>query len=164
VGNYVVEVNNERVWALTRHLWALAQHVRRGQAASPHNASTVQLLALTAEHGRLRPVDIMKLLDLTAPSATRYVQALEQAGQVDVVADPNDGRTYVIEINDTGREVLAALRRDLLDAMGPVLEDFSADEVATLLELLGKLTASMAAHSHGRPVKTTRKNRWRVNG
>ncbi|WP_018681855.1 MarR family winged helix-turn-helix transcriptional regulator [Actinokineospora enzanensis] len=157
-----MEVTNNQSWALVRQLWTVAQHVRRGQAASPHNAVTVQLLALAAEHGPLRPQDVVSLLDVTAPSATRYVQALEQAGQIDVIADANDGRTYLIQVNEKGREVLDSLRDDLLEAMRPVIGDFDQEEIETLLDLLGRLTASMAEHAQTRPARPSRKNRWRA--
>lgn len=158
-----MEVTTDQMWALVRQLWTITQHVRRGQAASPHNAVTVQLLALAAERGPLRPQDVVNLLDVTAPSATRYVQSLEQAGQIDVIADANDGRTYLIQINDKGREVLDSLREDLLEATRPIFDDFAGEELETLLELLNRLTASMATHARARPVKQARKNRWRAS-
>jgi DNA-binding MarR family transcriptional regulator len=156
-----MEVTTAQMWALVRQLWTITQHVRRGQASSPHNPVTVQLLALAAERGPLRPQDVVNLLDVTAPSATRYVQALEQAGQIDVIADAKDGRTYLIQINDNGREVLSALREDLLEAMRPIFDDFGGKELDTLLELLDRLTVSMATHSRARPARQARKNRWR---
>jgi DNA-binding MarR family transcriptional regulator len=158
-----MEVTTGQVWTLVQQLWTVTQYVRRGQASSPHNAVTVQLLALAAERGPLRPQDVVSLLDVTAPSATRCVQALEQAGQIDVIADTNDGRTYLIRINEKGRDVLDSLREGLLEAMQPIVDDFAGEDIDKLLELLGRLTVSMAKHSRARPVRQAGKNRWRAS-
>lgn len=156
-----MKTNTARRWAVLRQLWTLAQYVRRGQAASPHNPVNMQLLALAAEREQLRPHDVVSLLEITAPSATRYVQALEQAGQVDVVPDPADGRTYLIQITDIGRDALATVREELLETMQPVFDGFTAAELDTLLDLLGRLTTTMGEQYRSRPALRPRKNRWR---
>lgn len=158
-----MEVNSDaRLWDLTRRLWSVAQHVRRGTDANPRNPYTVRLLALADEHGPLRPSQVAEQLEVAPPSATRYVQGCERAGHVKVREDPADGRTYLIEITDSGREVLRTLRAELLDIMRPLVDGWSQQEITTLTGLLDRLDQAMAERQARPDAGPARKNRWRT--
>ena len=160
-----MEVNSDaRLWELTRRLWSVAQHVRRGTQANPRNPYTIQLLALAEERGPLRPSEVAEQLEVAPPSATRYVQGCERVGHVRVMEDPTDGRTYLIEITESGREVLRTLRGELLDIMRPLVEGWSEDEITALTGLLNRLDEAMAKQqARAEPPNPTKKNRWRTS-
>lgn len=158
-----MEVNSDdRLWELTRRLWSVTQRVRRGTQANPRNPLTTRLLALADERGPLRPSEVAEQLEVAPPSATRYVQLCERDGHVKVLEDPSDGRTYLIEITDSGREVLRTLRAELLDIMRPLVGDWDPDEVHTLTRLLDRLDDAMAAQQRRDQPGPAKKNRWRT--
>lgn len=138
--------------------------MRRGTQANPRNPYTVQLLALAEERGPLRPSEVAESLEVAPPSATRYVQGCERVGHVKVLEDPSDGRTYLIEITDSGREVLRTLRAELLDIMRPLVDGWSQEEISTLTGLLNRLDEAMAKQqARPEPTNPARKNRWRTS-
>jgi DNA-binding MarR family transcriptional regulator len=157
----LVKVTTAQVGQLLDQLWAVTQTVRRGQRANAADPVTIKLLSLAAERDNLRPQDVVNLLEVTPPSATRYVQMLEKAGQISLTEDPTDGRTYLIRITEQGAEVLAALQEQLRDRMRPVLADWQSADVAQLIDLLGRLNRSMEEQLERRPDRPMRKNRWR---
>ncbi len=76
-----------------------------------------------------------------APSSvTRHVQALEDAGQVTVEADPADARTCLIEVTEAGTKELEHLEAAGLTVFAEVVAEWSEDDLRTLTSLLTRLT------------------------
>jgi DNA-binding MarR family transcriptional regulator len=154
-----MEVNEDDAWTLLSALFASTQFTQRGIAAHPLDPVTIRLLALAAERGTLRPSDAASELDVAPPTITRHVHALERDGRLVAVADPADGRSYIIEVTEAGHTALKEFREDLVARFRPVLEGFDSQEVHTLALLLSRLADSMGSVAVTARVRAP-KNRW----
>src|SRR5919197_2229549 len=90
----------------TRDLSGLAAHLRlvitrtarrlRQQAGSDLGPSQTAALATVERHGPLTPSELARMERIQRPTATRIVARLEEAGLVERVADPVDGRSFTV--------------------------------------------------------------------
>jgi DNA-binding MarR family transcriptional regulator len=108
--------------------------------------SQVSALATLEKHGPLRIGDLAWREGVTAPTMTRVVAALEQQGHLERTADPDDGRSSLVGLGNSGRALLEDLTRDrtaylasqlaslteeqrrLLEAALPVLEALATED------------------------------------
>jgi DNA-binding MarR family transcriptional regulator len=63
---------------------------------------------------------------------TRILAGLEGEGLIERTPDPADGRSFLVAINDAGRERLALLRRRKSAYLARRLRKLDPDEVETL--------------------------------
>ncbi len=93
-----------------------------------------------AEGHRLRRIDLARTVILTASGITRLLDGLERAGWVEKQRCASDGRVAYAALTETGLEKIADARvshlADIEELFG---SQFSADEKATLDELLARL-------------------------
>ncbi|MGH3794990.1 MAG: MarR family winged helix-turn-helix transcriptional regulator [Pseudonocardiaceae bacterium] len=115
------------------------ERVRRRGAAS-----TLALLQLVAAAVQVRPSDLAATLDVHHSSVTRQVQALEDTGHVQVTVDPQDRRSYLVSLTDSGAAELRRLVDVGVDRFAFLVADWSAEDVRTLGRLLLKLEDSIA--------------------
>jgi DNA-binding MarR family transcriptional regulator len=100
-----------------------------------------------AENGALRRVDLAERLMLTPSGVTRLLDGLERDGWVTKAQCDSDARVTYAVLTDEGRERLEAAARSHLAQVNAIFEErFSADELETLGELLGRLPG---ASGHG---------------
>ncbi len=92
-------------WAVTR----MARRLRQ-EAGTDMGPSQVAALATVERHGPLSPSELAELERIKRPSATRIVGHLEEAGLVERVRDPDDGRASILSITADGRALLRGLR------------------------------------------------------
>ncbi len=154
----------ERKEGIARAATAATEMVRaaqRGMAAA-FDTARVDVLATVAA-GPLRPREIGAELQMAPSSITRHVQALEDAGQVTVSADPTDARTCLVAISDAGRTELTTLADAGAATFGDVLAEWSDEDVHTLATLLTRLTRDWAERGPAarRRVTPSRPPRWR---
>jgi DNA-binding MarR family transcriptional regulator len=90
---------------ITRTARRLRQHA--GTALGPSQTSA---LASIERHGPLTPSELARIERVQRPTATRIVARLEEAGLVERVADPTDGRSFTVSINANGRALMNKLR------------------------------------------------------
>jgi len=94
--------------------------------------------------GRLRRVDLADRLDLSQSSVTRMVAPLEKIGLVTRGEDTRDARVGYVVLTRAGRRLARDGARTLADLAAAVFADrWTAQEVATLGSLLGRLTVSL---------------------
>lgn len=103
-----------------RELSALAAQLRlvitrtarrlRQQAGTELGPSQLSALSSVERHGPLTPSELARIERIQRPSATRIVSRLEDAGLVERVADPSDGRSFTVGLNADGRTLLTKLR------------------------------------------------------
>jgi DNA-binding MarR family transcriptional regulator len=122
--------------AITRQLNAdlLAQH---GLTLSDYEV----LLHLShADGGMLRRVDLAERVLLTASGITRLLDGLERSGFVEKASCASDARVSYAKLTEPGRTKLSAAAETHLAGIADLFTGrFSAAELATLTELLGRL-------------------------
>src|ERR671925_1753672 len=92
-------------WTVTR----LARRLRQ-EAGSDLGPSQTAALATVERHGPLSPSELAEIERIKRPTATRIVRHLEEAGLVERVKDPEDGRGSILSITAAGRSHLKRLR------------------------------------------------------
>jgi DNA-binding MarR family transcriptional regulator len=97
------------------------------------------LLALLQDAGPLRASDLVARLGLDKSTVSRQVANLVDLGLVDRAADPVDGRAQVLTPSAEGTARLARVRDSRRARWEADLNDWPAEDVAALAELLGRL-------------------------
>jgi DNA-binding MarR family transcriptional regulator len=93
-----------------------------------------------AENGALRRVDLAERLMLTPSGVTRLLDGLERDGWVRKGQCDSDARVTYAVLTDEGRERLESAARTHIAQIREIFEErFSADELETLVDLLGRL-------------------------
>jgi DNA-binding MarR family transcriptional regulator len=135
---------------ILEELGALVRHVSRLTGSLDDSAAmtATQRLALfeLAEHGPLRLNELAHRLGVSAPTATRAVDALETHGWAERVADPDDRRAQRVGITRRGRACVAERRTRALEAFSPATEALTAAELETLQSLVVRLREALEAH------------------
>ena len=108
-------------------------------------AGTLSLLQLIADRGAIRPSQIADLQEVHPSLVTRQVRDLEDAGHVQVAADPADGRSCLVTLTPAGGGELKRLTRAGLDRFGLFVADWQPGDVRMLTALLDKLRNSITA-------------------
>jgi DNA-binding MarR family transcriptional regulator len=109
-----------KVSASERDLSGLAAQLRlvitrtarrlRQEAASDLGPSQTAALATIERHGPLTPSELARIERIQRPTATRIVARLEEAGLVERVADPADGRSFTVSATADARALMNRLR------------------------------------------------------
>ncbi len=98
------------------------------------------LLLSHAEGGRLRRVDLAASLQLTPSGVTRLLDGLRERGLVEKGECPGDARVTYAVLTDAGAGRLGEASCSHLAAIRELFEErYSDAEIATLVELLGRL-------------------------
>jgi DNA-binding MarR family transcriptional regulator len=108
-------------------------------------ARALSLLQVVAGHKGIHPSGIADLLQVDPSLVTRQVRELEDAGYVDVTAEPADRRSCQVTLTPTGSDELARRVQVGLDRFALFVADWESSEVRTLTVLLEKLEKSKAA-------------------
>ena len=96
---------------LTTALEELVSFIRRMPVEPAMSMTEVTALRGVAIDGPMRVSDIAERLGVSQPGATQLVDRLARAGQVERLADDNDGRVVLVRVTAAGRELLAARHR-----------------------------------------------------
>jgi len=123
-------------------LMAVVGSIQRAQRQG--DAATLSVLRIAATSGRARPSDIANELGVHQSTITRQVRGLQDAGYVEISADPDDGRSCFISLTGTGCQELKRLAEFGLSRFALFVADWDAEEVRILGRLLAKLEASKA--------------------
>ena len=108
-------------------------------------AGTLSLLQLIAGRQPLRPSEIAEVHGVHPSLVTRQVRELEDAGYVQVAADPADGRSCLVTLTPAGAGELQRLTQAGLDRFALFVADWQPSDVRILTALLDKLRNSIAA-------------------
>ena len=117
--------------------------VRRQDDASGLGGPRLSALSVIVFAGPLSLADLAAEEQVRAPTMTRIVEALVQAGLVTRETDPRDRRAVRIEATEEGRAVLEAGRRRRVGAIAERLSRLAESERRALdrgVELMERLT------------------------
>ena len=123
-------------------------------------AGTLSLLQLVAGSGAIRPSEIADRQGVHPSLVTRQVRELEDAGHVQVAADPADGRSCLVTLTSAGADELERLTQVGLDRFALFVADWQPGDVRTLTTLLDKLRNSMAAVAAQEQEQRPHGRRW----
>jgi DNA-binding MarR family transcriptional regulator len=111
----------------------LAYHLRTPATRSGITPTRLAALAALARHpAGLRQGDLAELMNISAPSMTRLVEIMAEAGWVDRSRDPDDGRALLLVLSPVGEKTLETLRQETTSVLSGDLAELSPDERATL--------------------------------
>jgi len=102
----------------------------------------VGVLGLVAAQGPIRPREIARALDMTASAVSRHLTALQQAGQVEVIEDDADARTFRVLVTDDGRADAETTVAAGSGAFQQAVADWSDQDVAIARALIDRLVTA----------------------
>jgi DNA-binding MarR family transcriptional regulator len=114
-------------WAITR----MARRLRQ-EAGTDLGPSQVAALASIHRHGPLSPSELAEIERIKRPTATRIVRHLEEAGLIERVSDPADGRAAILSATAAGRAHLKRLRERKTAYLAKRLGTMDAEDRRTL--------------------------------
>jgi DNA-binding MarR family transcriptional regulator len=117
---------------------AVARLARQLRHNSPGNLTLSQWSALVSveDNQPLRIGDLAEFESVSAPTATRLVASLEDAGLLSRTTDPADRRTAYVALTDAGRDKLEWARGVRTASLAQRLSQMPDDDVRRLMELL----------------------------
>ena len=111
----------------------LAYHLRTPATRSGITPTRLAALAALARHpGGLRQGDLAELMNISAPSTTRLVEIMSEAGWVERSRDPDDGRALLLVLSPVGQKTLETLRQETTSALRGELADLTSAELSAL--------------------------------
>lgn len=117
---------------------ALARKVHAGLDAAGYSV----MVALDTDEV-VRAADLVARFGVDKSTISRQLAQLESLGLVERVPDAADRRVLVVHLTATGEERLHAVREARRARIRGVLDDWPADDVRALGELLGRLNADV---------------------
>lgn len=141
--------HDEQVERLEREVGLLVRRSRRvlrtlaTQLHPDVDAGSYAVLVAIARSAPLRLVDLAEEFGLDKSTMSRQVSALLRIGLVRRSPDPLDGRAFLLELTDEGRDRLDEVSRARHEDWRTRLGSWSADDIATLADGLTRLAATL---------------------
>jgi DNA-binding MarR family transcriptional regulator len=104
----------------------------RQEAGTGRGPSQVAALATIERHGPLSPSELAEIERIKRPTATRILRHLEEAGLVERIKDPEDGRGAIVSVTPAGRSHLKRLRARKTAYLATRLHGLNAEDRRTL--------------------------------
>jgi DNA-binding MarR family transcriptional regulator len=86
---------------------------------------------------------IASLLRIDASTASRFLERTRAKGFVERSASPTDRRRWLFSLTADGREQLRLLRERRIELLDQVTTDWSADDLESLIDLLGRFDEAL---------------------
>ncbi|MEV5987358.1 MarR family transcriptional regulator [Streptomyces sp. NPDC052051] len=100
------------------------------------------VLTLLGRHGDMRMTKLAELLAVDMSVTSRHVAHIADRGWIERSHDPADKRSRILHLTDAGRDQLDELFRRSSELLADRLSDWSDDDVALLIDLMGRLRQS----------------------
>ncbi|GGX16792.1 MarR family winged helix-turn-helix transcriptional regulator [Streptomyces chryseus] len=134
----------EQLLRLTRRLHRIQRQQMEPIGITPAQSRLLRTVSHYDLHDRPpRMADLAQRLDVVPRAVTTLVDGLEASGRVRRVPDPTNRRVIRIELTDTGRATLRALRSARRDAAEDILAPLTAGQREVLGGLLSALVDGM---------------------
>ncbi len=128
----------------------LAYHLRTPATRSGITPTRLTALsALTRYPDGVRQGDLAELMNVSAPSMTRLVEILEEAGWVERRRDPADQRCLLLVLSPVGRKTLETLRDESASVLSGELAELTRGERAALAAAVPVLRKLADRHLDG---------------
>jgi DNA-binding MarR family transcriptional regulator len=126
----------EAFWAVARQLREKSQETLAPWDITPAHWRALRVLR---RHGVMRLSELSDWLRIAPRSATEVVDALEARGLVRRMADPGDRRATLVEVTESGAEILEAIRGASASEAERVFGRLSPADRADLTRILSQL-------------------------
>ena len=110
----------------------LSRRLRQERADHGLPLGQLAVLATLDRLGPMTPGGLAQHEQVRPPTMTKVLAHLADAGYVDRVADPSDGRQQLISLTDGARRLLREDRRRREEWLASLLVDLDADQRAAL--------------------------------
>jgi DNA-binding MarR family transcriptional regulator len=142
------ELDSDPARSVLRELSLLIRHLTRlsgGPDDDPALTGT-QRLALFELYlgGPMRLNDLAQRMAISAPTASRAVEALVALGLVDRLRDPDDRRALRLGLTDEGQGRASERETRVATAFAPAVASLSASERRQLVDLLSRLESQLS--------------------
>ncbi|MEV7390375.1 MULTISPECIES: MarR family transcriptional regulator [unclassified Streptomyces] len=120
----------------------MTRRLRQAHAVGDVSLSAVSVLARLAADGPDSPTSLAEMERVRPQAMASTLAGLEQRGLVRRTRDARDGRRSIVAVTEDGRAMLAERRTESVQRLAAALDEFSAEERATLaaaLPLLDRL-------------------------
>jgi DNA-binding MarR family transcriptional regulator len=129
---------------LSRLLRTLTRLVGGADDGAPQMTSTARIaLVELGDGGPFRLNDLAARMGVSAPTASRSVDALHELGLVERVVDPEDRRAVRIELSPKGKELLDRRTERARIAFEPAVAALSEADRKRFSQLLHRMTEAM---------------------
>jgi DNA-binding MarR family transcriptional regulator len=110
------------------------------------NGAEHKYVEILWKHGSMTAGEFAELAGLTSGAVTGIIDRLEKSGLVRRVKDANDRRRVIVEIVRDPRkeEEVEKMFKTLLEPIWQILQDYSNDQLETILDFMRKSQAAMA--------------------
>jgi len=107
--------------------------------------SHAQLCVIGAlmHHGPMHTADIVRELNVAAPTASGIINRLEKAGYVKRSADPNDRRAVIVVLTPQGVKMADTLRTTVAKRWQDLLAKIPREDAEKYLEILRKIKEAL---------------------
>ncbi len=121
----------------------------RQEAGADLSPSQVAALATIERHGPLAPSELAERERIRRPTATRVLSRLVEAGLVERIADPTDGRSAIVSVSSDGRALLRRLRRRKTAYLASRIRDLPPEDLSALARATDVLESILARDAGG---------------
>jgi DNA-binding MarR family transcriptional regulator len=97
---------------------------------------------LLHKHGEMRTSRLAELMAIDMSVTSRHVAHVADHGWIERHPDPQDGRSRLLRISETGERFLDELSTRTVESFAAHLHDWSDEDVAQLNTLLSRLRTS----------------------
>jgi DNA-binding MarR family transcriptional regulator len=119
--------------------------LKAGQSPEGRDRAALVLLFPLVRVGPIRQGALAELVHADPSTVSRHVAALIEQGLVQRAADETDGRASRLVVTDAGHRALQQVRDEREAHLARVTADWSAEDLATLTTLFGRLVDDLAA-------------------
>lgn len=117
----------------------MLRHVRIEDEKSGISPARLSALSVVVMTGPLRIGELAEAEQVSAPTMSRLVQALEEEDLVERLPDPEDGRGVRIRATPVGQRLLMAARRRRLQRLRKELEKMPQPELEVVAQAVDAL-------------------------
>lgn len=107
------------------------------------NTTSWRVAMLLREHGAMSVSDISNHADVRMPTITRSIYKMQDKGLVTIYQQEADARVSMVEITDTGLELISSIIPNLKKMFDNIYEDVSGKELEELMKTLQKLYTNL---------------------
>ena len=111
-------------------------------------AGSAGVLGLLSQHGEMTISELTDLLAVDISVTSRHVSYLADHGWLARSPNPADGRSRLLCLTASGRDLLAGFSDHITELLSERLGDWSDDEVHELIRLMAKLHDSVVCPAH----------------